>query len=98
MATLYRTDGTTEALQPSNGVNWNLTELQTLVGGYIEQLWTTDGRFLIVDEEGKRKRKELNIAATRLYKHGRVDPVVGDALVVDSPLEMNGPDDGPESC
>ena len=47
-------------------------------------------RFSIVDEEGKRKRKERSIAATRLYKHGRVHPVVGDALVVDSPLEMNG--------
>ena len=91
MATLYRTDGTTEVLPPPNGVHWNLTELQTLVGGYIEVVRTTDLRFMILDEEGKLKHKELNIAATRLYQHGRKDPIVGDAVVIDTFLEMNGP-------
>jgi hypothetical protein len=93
MATFYRTDGSTETLKPGNNVHWSLTELQTLVGGYIEVARTTDGRFLILDEEGKLKRKPLNIAATRLYQYGRHDPVVGDAVVIDTLLEMNGPDE-----
>jgi hypothetical protein len=93
MATLLRSDGTAETLQPSNGVHWNLEELQVLVGGYIEVAKTTDGRFLVMDEEGKLKRKALNIAATRIYQHGRRDPVVGDAMVIDTMLEMNGPEE-----
>lgn len=96
MATLYRADGTTEALQPSNGVNWNIAELQNLVGGYIEVARTTDGRFLVLDEEGKLKHKPLNVAATRLYQHGRHDPVVGAAVVIDTFLEMNGRDEEKE--
>jgi hypothetical protein len=98
MATLYRTDGTTEVLQPLNGVHWSLEELQTLVGGYIELGRTVDGRFMVLDEEGKLKHKALNIAATRLYKYGRHDPVVGEVLVVDTRLELDGPEDGPEEC
>jgi hypothetical protein len=97
MATLLRADGSAEeSLLPSNGVNWNLSELQNLVGGYIEVLKTTDGKFLVVDEEGKLKRKALNIAATRIYQHGRRDPVAGDAVVIDTRLEMNGPDEEEE--
>jgi hypothetical protein len=93
MATFYRTDGTVETLQPANGVNWELKELQILVGGYIEVTRTFDGRFLIVDEEGKLKRKELNILATRQYIYGRHDPIVGDAVIIDTRLEMNGPEE-----
>jgi hypothetical protein len=96
MATLLRVDGRAETLQPTNGVHWNLTELQTLVGGYIEVARTIDGKYLLLDEEGKRKRKPLNIAATRIYVHGRRDVIVGDAVVIDTLLEMNGPDEEEE--
>lgn len=92
MATFYRTDGSMETLTPPNGVHWCLEELQALVGGYIEIAHTTDGRRMVLDEEGKLKHKPLNIAATRLYQHGQHDPLVGDVLVVDTDLEMNGPE------
>jgi hypothetical protein len=65
-----------------------------LVGGYIEVAKTTDGKYLVLDEEGKLKRKPLNVAATRIYQYGRHDPVVGDAVVIDTRLEMNGPEEG----
>jgi hypothetical protein len=93
MATLYRTDGTTETVTPAGG-HWTLEELQTLVGGYIEIGGTVDGRFMVLDEEGKLKHKPLNVAATRLYVHGRRDPIVGEVLVVDTRLELDGPDEG----
>jgi hypothetical protein len=93
MAMLLRADGSAEMLQPTNGVNWQLAELQTLVGGYIEVGRTIDGKYLVLDEEGKLKRKPLNIAATRLYQYGRHDPIVGDAVVIDTFLEMNGPEE-----
>jgi Domain of unknown function (DUF3846) len=91
-STLYYPDGRCEAVKPS-GAHWSLTELQTLVGGYIEVLRTHDGRYLIVDEEGKLKRKARNVKATILYLHGAMDAVVGTALVVDTKLELDGPDD-----
>jgi hypothetical protein len=96
MATLLRADGSTEALQPPNGVHWGLEELQTLVGGYIEVARTTDGKYLVLDEEGKLKRKPLNVAASRMYQHGRRDVIVGDAVLIDTLMEMNGPDDEEE--
>ena len=93
MATLLRSDGTAETLQPTNGVNWQLAELQTLVGGYIEVTGTVDGKYLVIDDEGKLKHKPLNRAATMIYKHGRRDPIVGDAIVIDTRLEMDGPEE-----
>jgi hypothetical protein len=95
MATFLRTTGEMETISPANGVNWTLPELQTLVGGYIEVGRTTDGRYLVLDEEGKmeHKRKPLNITATKLYQYGRHDPIVGDVVIIDTKLEMNGPDD-----
>jgi hypothetical protein len=85
-----------KTLQPSNGVHWSLAELQTLVGGYIEVAKTTDGKYLVLDEEGKLKRKPLNVAATRIYQYGRRDPVVGDVVLVDTLLEMEGPEEEAE--
>jgi hypothetical protein len=68
-------------------------ELQTLVGGYFEVVSTIDGRFLVLDDNGKLKQKPLNKAATRLYIHGRSDVIVGDAMLVDTRLELDGPDE-----
>lgn len=96
MATMYRADGAVEALQPPNGVNWELAELQTLVGGYIEVVVTHDGKYLVIDEEGKLKQKPVNAEATKLYRYGAHDPIVGDAIVIDTNLEMNGPEDDDE--
>ena len=97
MATLYQTDGRTKEVRPSNGVHWTLEELQAFVGGYyIEIVSTTDGRFMVISEWGKLKGMELNIPATRLYIHGRRDVIVGDALVVDTRLELDGPEEDDE--
>jgi hypothetical protein len=95
MATFLRTTGESEDLAPANGINWSLEELQKLVGGYIEIVRTLDGRFMVINEMGKvvRPMLPLNIQATRMYLHGRRDPIVGDAVVVDTLLEMNGPDE-----
>lgn len=96
MAFLYRTDGTIDRVAPGNGVHWSLRELQTLVGGYVEVVGTVDGRFMAIDEEGKLKHKPLNEAATRLYVHGRRDVIAGEALIVDSRLELDGPEEPEE--
>jgi len=90
---LYQTDGRTKEVRPSNGVYWTLEEKQKLVGGYIEIVSTVDGRFMVINELGKLNGLDLNIPASRLYIHGRRDVIVGDALVVDTRLELDGPEE-----
>jgi len=98
MATLYSVDGRVKEIRPSNGVNWSLEELQTLVGGYIEVVLTVDNRFMVINEQGKVMNPplEANFPATRLYLHGRRDYIAGPAVVVDTKLELDGPDDDEE--
>lgn len=91
---LYRTDGTIIPVAPANGVHWTLRELQGLVGGkVIEQCCTIDGRIMVINEGGKivKPMLPLNKEATRIYQHGRVDPIVGPAVVVDSLSELKEP-------
>jgi len=97
MASLYMTtDGRTKEVRPSNGVHWTLEEKQKLVGGDIEIVSTVDGHFMVINDLGKLKGLELNIPATRLYVHGRRDVILGDALVVETRLELDGPEDDDE--
>lgn len=91
-STVYYTDGRVEEIHPA-GATWALEELQTLVGGYIEVVRTRDGRWMVVDEEGLKKRKPENEKATALYRYGDVHLIVGVAVVVDTKLELDGPDD-----
>jgi len=97
MAMLYRADGTTDTIHPGNGIYFNLEELQTLVGGYIEIVRTHNGLYLVCDENGKvaDEPKHINLQATELYQYGAHDPIVGDA-VVGTLLEIDGPPDEQE--
>lgn len=89
MATLFRTNGIQEEVLPTTGRAFTLAELQTLVGGYIEIVYTHDGKVMVVDEEGKLKGKALNYVATTHYRFGRHDPLVGEVLV-GTIVEMSG--------
>lgn len=93
-STLYATDGTVRSIQP-HGATWSLEELQSIVGGYIEVVRTVDGKYMVVNEEGKLPHLALplNVQATKLYVHGRRDYIAGPAVVVDTKLELDGPDD-----
>jgi len=77
------------------GEHWSLEELQVLVGGYVEVVRTIDGRFMVINELGKVvvPHLPLNKQATRIYQHGRVDPILGPAVVVDSREELDGPEE-----
>jgi hypothetical protein len=87
------TTGRTRDVRPANGVHWTPEELQGFVGGYTGTVRTVDGGFMVINDLGKLKGLELNIPATRLYVHGRKDVILGDALVVDTILELDGPND-----
>lgn len=72
-----KVDGTVEYLPDEHP---DLDTLQEAVGGWIEVVPTTDGRVMVLDEEGKLKGKKPNPTACKLY--GRPDPVVGDVVVM----------------
>jgi hypothetical protein len=80
MAHLILPDGTTQEIFPS-GNRFTLSELQKLVGGYIERIRLPDGSCLVVDEEGKPKCLAFNAQATLLAQLPG-DDVVGPAVLL----------------
>ena len=71
---------------PGGDVFSELHWLQKTVGGHIETVSALNlqesGIVMILDEDGKIKRKPFNSLATSLYKYGDSDPVVGDVILV----------------
>jgi len=85
VAQLIKVDGTTSEVLPKNGKTFTAEEYQSYVGGYFEQLRLPDGSYLIMDEDGKIKRKRCNPMATLMLAGLGTAPsdlVVGDVLVV----------------
>lgn len=79
MATIYKTDGTEENVQPKNGKDFKLEELQPVVEGYIEIVRLRDGRLMIVNEEGMLMKLPYNRIASQIARQ----PIVGNVLVCD---------------
>lgn len=77
MALLIKTDGTEEKVEPKNGTDFSLEELQGFIGGLIEIVRATKNRILVVDDEGLFKEKEINWVAS----HYARTFIVGDALL-----------------
>ena len=70
-------------IKPMNGRCYTLLELQQLVDGNIE-LVDLGKKYLVLDEEGKLKGKEVNLIATGwLQQEGIHDFAVGTALLID---------------
>jgi hypothetical protein len=80
MATLITPDGTHTEVQPANGKVFTLTELQTLVGGFIESVVVVDHRVMFVDEDGRMKRLPPNPEAT-MVAGNIAQMLVGNALL-----------------
>lgn len=73
MATIIKTDGTTQEIEKPS-----LERLQEIVGGYIEALRLKGGMFLVVNEEGLIRRLPVNRKASVIYGRGTI---VGDAVI-----------------
>ena len=87
-AKIIYTDKEAEDYTPRNGKTFTLTEMQEIVGGYIEPIRLNDGRMIIVDEDGKSKGKAVNIPATNILRrdHYTTDYIVGTAIVCDADM------------
>lgn len=65
MATLIKADGTQKEIQPKNGTDFQLEELQKYVDGNIEIISLRNGEILVINEDGK-DRYETNETATEI--------------------------------
>ena len=77
MTEIIKTDGTRQPVQPANGSDFTLEEMQAIVGGYGS---TT----MVVNEEGKLIPLSLNLEASRIFRAhhpASKDFIVGDVLV-----------------
>lgn len=87
-AKIIYTDKEAENYTPKNGKTFALTEMQEIIGGYVEPIRLNDGRMIIVDEDGKSKDKAVNIPATNILRrdHYTTDYIVGTAIVCDADM------------
>lgn len=90
-AKIYKQSGRVAKVTPSNGKHFTLTELQCLVGGYIEIVHLGNEEVMVIREDGKMcQDTEINHSATRIAREKQAiwahDCIVGNALVC--PSEM----------
>lgn len=87
MATIYKANGqVVDNYKPKNGKTFELSELQEIVGGYIEIVNLRDGRMMVLNEEGKMYGLAINNNATKIFNKGfsyAYDVIVGDVLVTE---------------
>ena len=81
MATLIKTNGVETNLTPQNKTDFQLTELQKIVGGLIQIVKTKDGRTMVINEEGKINDLPINQKASELYRYNEFDFIAGDVLI-----------------
>lgn len=84
MAEIIKTNGTRQSVQPDNGTDFTLEEMQGIVGGDIELVFLNETETMVLNEEGKVNALAYNSAATRIFRenHPSVsDYIVGDVLV-----------------
>ncbi len=81
---LVTTFGVMKRIAPMNGKHYTLRELQSYVGGCIETITFSNGKMLVVDEEGKFKNKLPNhIASGWMIADGYHTWIAGDAMLID---------------
>ena len=78
MAKIYKTTGEVIEVEPENGKDFKLKELQEIVHGYIELVDFSPSKYMVVNEEGLLIGLPLNLSATRLYNK---NVIVGDVLI-----------------
>jgi len=66
-------------VQPANGRTYSLEELQAIVGGFIEVVWTTGGELMIVNEDGISLGLPFNSLASSYHPAQRI---LGDVAIV----------------
>ena len=77
MAFIINASGEEEEIDPSNGSDFELKELQQAIGGYIQVVRLRTGKLLVVDEDGLLKNLPINTKASLLAGQS----IVGTAVL-----------------
>ena len=74
---------TVEDVEPQNGEDFKLEELQAYVGGLIEIVYLNDELIMVLNEEGMLHNLPVNPLATAIFQEhtGRADYILGNVLV-----------------
>jgi len=84
---IIRTDGSMQMVEAKNGHDFQLEELNRIVGGYIEIVRLPHNLFMVLNEQGKLIPLAMNPIASLLYGAPN-DYIAGDVLVcADSAIE-----------
>lgn len=85
-ATVIHPDGSTAAISLATDEDARLSQLQELVGGPIEGVPLADGRYMLVNEDGKKGSHLRNQLATDLaHSHESImasDYIAGEAVIL----------------
>lgn len=83
MAQIIKVTGDTKQVEPQNGTDFKLKELQEIVGGYIGIAYLSDDEIMVFNEDGKLEGLQLNPKATERYNADvyAFDHIVGDVLI-----------------
>ena len=97
MALLIKTTGEAEEFKPANGIQFDLSEIQKIIDGYMECYPLVDGKIFVCNEDGKRLKLPVNDLATAIAHTSFCSPmlwdvVVGNVLIM-TVLEMDGPEE-----
>lgn len=87
MATLMKVgEKPIEDINPVNGTDFEIEDLWSLIGGYVQVIELEDGELMIVDEEGLCKGLPFNQQATDYVRKHCSYPhqIVGTALICKS--------------
>ena len=74
MAKIYKMNGEVLDIEPKNGQDFQLEELQTIVGGLIQIIEINDTEIMVINEEGKLENLPLN--AQRLFIRNKFAKVI----------------------
>lgn len=82
------TFNTMEDVEPRNGKDFRLSELQEFVGGYIEIVRLKDDKIMVVNEEGALEPDKYKFNATasgiKMESHGFYEGIYGNVLICNS--------------
>lgn len=67
MAKIIKVNGAIIDVEPKNGKDFSLKELQSIVGGYIDIIHLKSGNILVVNDEGAINGSCINLRASKIY-------------------------------
>lgn len=67
MAKIIKVNGAIIDIEPKNGKDFSLKELQSIVGGYIDIVYLKSGNILVVNDEGAINGSCINLRASKIY-------------------------------